>query len=205
MPATKGWRPCLGPDLLGASVDGPPGADVSGAARAETFGAGGAGPWAVEAVDPQVGDRRSGAPKKQRHTARRSWQRLVDGYGAELGESTASSYVAQLRRELTGGVACVTVPQVHAAGEEAEVDFGELWVWLNGTLTKVWLFVLRLSASGKAFHMAFSSQAAEAFLEGHVLAFQALGGVPGRSATTVRITACRPGSGLTRATTDQVS
>jgi transposase len=119
-------------------------------------------------------------PKKQRHTARRIWQRLVDGYGAELGESTVSSYVAQLRGELTGGVACVTVPQVHPAGEEAEVDFGELWVWLDGTLTKVWLFVLRLSASGKAFHMAFASQAAEAFLEGHVLAFQALGGVPRR-------------------------
>jgi transposase len=27
-------------------------------------------------------------PKKQRHTARRIWQRLVDEYGAELGEST---------------------------------------------------------------------------------------------------------------------
>jgi hypothetical protein len=72
------------------------------------------------------------------------------------------------------------VPQVHPAGEEAEVDFGELWVWLDGTLTKVWLFVLRLSASGKAVHVAFASQAAEAFLEGHVLAFQALGGVPRR-------------------------
>jgi transposase len=119
-------------------------------------------------------------PKKQRHTARRIWQRLVDGYGAELGESTVSSYVAELRRELTGGVACVTVPQVHRVGEEAEVDFGELWVWLDGTLTKVWLFVLRLSASGKAFHVAFASQAAEAFLQGHVLAFQGLGGVPRR-------------------------
>jgi transposase len=119
-------------------------------------------------------------PKKQRHTARRIWQRLVDEHGAELGESTVSGYVAQLRRELAGGIACVTVPQIHPAGEEAEVDFGELWVWLEGTLTKVWLFVLRLSASGKAFHVAFASQAAEAFLEGHVLAFQALGGVPRR-------------------------
>jgi transposase len=119
-------------------------------------------------------------PRKQRHTARRIWQRLVDEYGAEVGESTVSKYVAELRRELAGGVACVTVPQVHPAGEEAEVDFGELWVWLDGTLTKVWLFVLRLSASGKAVHVAFASQAAEAFLEGHVLAFRALGGVPRR-------------------------
>ena len=137
-------------------------------------------------------------PKKQRHTARRIWQRLVDEHGAELGESTVSGYVAQLRRELSGGVACVTVPQVHPPGEEAEVDFGELWVWLEGTLTKVWLFVLRLSASGRAFHVAFASQAAEAFLEGHVLAFQALGGVPGGSATTT----CGPRStGSCRAAT----
>jgi transposase len=74
----------------------------------------------------------------------------------------------------------VSVPQTHRGGEEAEVDFGELWVWLDGTLTKVWLFVLRLSASDKAFHVAFASQAAEAFLQGHVLAFQVLGGVPRR-------------------------
>jgi transposase len=37
-------------------------------------------------------------PKKQRHTARRIWQRLVDEHGAELGESTVSGYVAQLNR-----------------------------------------------------------------------------------------------------------
>jgi transposase len=134
----------------------------------------------VEAADPDLGDRRSGATQEAAATARRIWQRLVDEYGAELGESTVSSYVAQLRRDLTGGVACVTVPQDHRVGEEAEVDFGELWVWLEGTLTKVWLFVLRLSASGKAFHVAFASQAAEAFLEGHVLAFQTLDGVPRR-------------------------
>ena len=43
-------------------------------------------------------------------------------------------------------------------------------MWLEGTLTKVWLFVVRLSASGKAFHLAFASQAAEAFLQGRACA-----------------------------------
>lgn len=62
----------------------------------------------------------------------------------------------------------------------------------------MWLFVLRLSASGRAFHVAFASQAAEAFLEGHVLAFQALGGCLGGSATTT----CGPRStGSCRAAT----
>jgi transposase len=119
-------------------------------------------------------------PKKQRHTGRRVWERLVAEYGAEVGESTVRKYVARLRRELGGGVACVTVPQVHHPGEEAEVDFAELWVWLEGALTKLWLFTMRLSCSGRAFHQGFATQAQEAFFEGHVLGFQHFGGVPHR-------------------------
>ena len=42
------------------------------------------------------------------------------------------------------------------------------------------MFVLRLSCSGRAFHVAFATQAQEAFLEGHVLAFEYFGAVPGR-------------------------
>jgi transposase len=119
-------------------------------------------------------------PKKQRHTAHRIWQRLVAEHGAELGESTVRRYVARLRRELGGGVGQVMVPQVHRPGEEAEVDFAELWVWLAGTLSKLWLFTMRLSCSGRAFHRAFVTQAQEAFFEGHVEGFAHLGGVPHR-------------------------
>jgi transposase len=39
---------------------------------------------------------------------------------------------------------------------------------------------MRLSHSGRAFHVAFATQAQEAFLEGHVLALQHFGAVPGR-------------------------
>ena len=42
------------------------------------------------------------------------------------------------------------------------------------------MFVMRLSHSGRAFHVAFATQAQEAFLEGHVLAFEYFGRVPGR-------------------------
>ena len=34
------------------------------------------------------------APRKQRHTARRVWQRLTDDYDAHVGESTVRRYVA---------------------------------------------------------------------------------------------------------------
>ena len=46
-------------------------------------------------------------------------------------------------------------------------------------LTKLWMLVLRLSHSGRAFHIAFGTQAQEAFLEGHVLAFEHFGAIPG--------------------------
>jgi transposase len=119
-------------------------------------------------------------PKKQRHTAHRVWERLVAEHGARVGESTVRKYVARLRRELGGGVGQVAVPQVHRPGEEAEVDFAELWVWLEGALTKLWLFTMRLSCSGRAVHRAFATQAQEAFFEGHVEGFAHLGGVPHR-------------------------
>jgi hypothetical protein len=118
-------------------------------------------------------------PRKQRHTARRIWQRLVAEHGARVGESTVGKYVAVVRRELIGGVAQVTVPQTHRPGAEAEVDFGKLHIWLEGALQVVWLFVMRLSCSGRAFHAAFANQSQEAFFEGHVRAFAHFGGYAG--------------------------
>lgn len=120
------------------------------------------------------------APTKQRHTARRIWQRLVTEHGAQVAESTVRAYVAQCRRQIGDAAAIVTIPQTHAPGQEAEVDFGEFRAWIGGVDTKLWMFVMRLSASGKAFHVAFSTQAQEAFFEGHVLAFAHFGGVPHR-------------------------
>jgi hypothetical protein len=57
------------------------------------------------------------------------------------------------------------VPQTHLPGAEGEVDFADLWIDLRGERTKVFLFTLRLSASGKAVHRAFATQGQEAFLE----------------------------------------
>ncbi len=121
-----------------------------------------------------------GVPRKQRHTARRIWQRLVAEHGAGVAEVTVSRYVARRREELGLDKVQVTVPQAHAPGAEAEVDFGEFHAVVAGALLKLWMFVMRLSCSGRAFHVAFATQAQEAFLEGHVLAFDYFGAVPGR-------------------------
>ena len=119
-------------------------------------------------------------PRNQRNTAHRVWERLVDVYDAAVGESTVRTFVAAVRAENATGVAVVTVAQTHPPGQEAEVDFGEVRGFIDGTLEKLYLFVLRLSHSGKAVHVGYANQAQESFLDGFVTAFDRLGGVPVR-------------------------
>lgn len=118
------------------------------------------------------------APRKQRHTARRIWQRLLEEEGAVVAESSAGDLVAQLKVEINGSRTQVMVPQTHAPAEEAEVDFGEFQAVIGGVVTKLFMFCLRLSHSGKAVHVAYANQSQESFLDGHARAFAALGGVP---------------------------
>jgi len=125
--------------------------------------------WLTEDLD---------VPRKQRHTARRVWQRLLEEHGAQVAESTVRNLVARLRVEVAGNLQQVMVPQTHLAGMEAEVDFGEFSAVIAGQMMRLHMFCLRLSHSGKAVHVAYANQAQESFLDGHVRAFQALGGVP---------------------------
>jgi transposase len=122
------------------------------------------------------------APRKQRHTARRVLARLIEDHGAqELSYSTVRDYVRVRRAQIdvdAGRRLEVFIPQEHAPGAEAEVDFGEVYVVLNGVKTKCHMFIFRLSHSGRAIHRIYPTQAQEAFLEGHIEAFNAIGGVP---------------------------
>ncbi|GAA3139040.1 IS21 family transposase [Rhodococcus baikonurensis] len=124
------------------------------------------------------------APRKQRHTARRILARIADEHGAQhLSYSTVRDYVRVRRAQIdveAGRRIEVFVPQEHAPGAEAEVDFGEVWVILAGVKTKCHMFAFRLSHSGKAVHRVYSTQGQEAFLEGHIAAFDEIGGVPTR-------------------------
>ena len=120
------------------------------------------------------------APRKQRHTARRIWQRLTLEQQSAVAESTVRAVVAQLRAELGSAHRVVPIVQEHQAGAEAEVDFGEFTAIIGGVTMKLWIFALRLSHSARAVHVAYANQAQESFLDGHVQAFTVLGGVPGR-------------------------
>jgi transposase len=137
------------------------------------------GPWKAQIAAWLAADQT--APRKQRHTARRIWQRLRDEHGADVAEGTVRAYVSQVRARSRPRVAQVPVPQTHPPGAEAECDFGDVYVEdETGERLKLYLFVLRLSASGRAFHRLFANQTQEAFLEGHVAALARFGGVPHR-------------------------
>lgn len=123
------------------------------------------------------------APRKQRHTLRRIFDRLVAEHEMEgVSYSTVGDYVRwrrpEIRVEEGRGPAQVFIPQAHQPGAEAEVDFGDVWIMLAGVLTKCYLFTFRLSYSGKSVHRVTVSCGQEAFFEGHAHAFAMLGGVP---------------------------
>ncbi len=128
------------------------------------------------------------APRKQRHTAKRIFERLRIEHDAAVSYSYVAKYVHCRRRQVVAqaaareaakaGVVAGFVPQHHPPGAEAEVDFADLWVRLDGQMTKCFLFTMRLSHSGRAVHRVFASQGQEAFLEGHVAAFEVVDGVP---------------------------
>ena len=98
------------------------------------------------------------APRKQRHTARRVFERLADEHGAQVSYSYVAKYVGRRRAEIAAedrdgaeGLAGF-VPQVREPGAEAEVDFGDVTVELGGQLSRCFMFAYRLSYSGKGCH-----------------------------------------------------
>jgi transposase len=116
------------------------------------------------------------APRKQRHTGKRIYERLVEEQSYQGSEVTVRNYAYQKRKELGVGVK-VFIPQIHLPGEEGEVDWYEAMVDFPSGRSKVYVFQMRACHSGREFHQAFSHQNQQAFLEGHIAAFSYFGGV----------------------------
>jgi transposase len=119
-----------------------------------------------------------GRPRKQRHTARRIWERLCSEYGFGGSASAVRRYVADVGRRCGE----VFFPLAFEPGEEAQVDWGDGWVVENGVLKKVHFFCMRLCYSGASFVYPYERMTLEALLDGHVRAFAFFRGVPRRLA-----------------------
>ena len=112
-------------------------------------------------------------PRKQRHTIQRIYDRLCSERGFDGGYTTVRDYVHPRRLSLREAF----VPLAHPPGH-AQADFGEAWAIINGVRRKVHFLVVAIPHSDAIFVKAYPAETAEAFCDGHVVAFAFFGGVP---------------------------
>jgi transposase len=115
------------------------------------------------------------APRKQRHTARRIFDRLVDEYGFAGAEVTVRQAVARIRGKRIEAYVPLEAPW----GRIAQADFGGAVVMIGHKRVEVALFCMRAKASKVPFVVALPTERLEALLAGHVAAFEFFGGVFG--------------------------
>jgi transposase len=118
------------------------------------------------------------APRKQRHTAHRIWQRVsAEQPERKVAEVTIRQYVRERKQGLGWSTRATCVPQSYEWGQEAQVDWYEAWAELGGEPVRLQVFSMRSMASGAAFHRAYHRATQQAFLEAHEHAFSYYGGV----------------------------
>src|SRR6266702_3566134 len=128
-------------------------------------------------------------PRKQRYTAHKIFEWLqAEGYSGS--ESSVQGYAVQWRKEHRRPA--TFLPLEFEPGQDAQVDWGEALVILDGVQQKVSVFVMHLSYSRRTFVMTFPAQKQEAFFLGHVHAFAFFGGVPHRLSYDNLSTAVKP-------------
>jgi transposase len=118
------------------------------------------------------------APRKQRHTAHRIWERMRQELPeCQVCERTVRSYVHDRKVALGLMLQETFVPQSYDWGVEAQVDWYDAYADLSGERTRLQGFSMRSMASGAAFHCAFLHATQQAFLEAHERAFAYYGGM----------------------------
>ena len=123
-------------------------------------------------IDLILEDDRS-LPKKQRHTAKRIYERLRAEHSFTGRYTIVKDYVRERRRRTRE----MYVPLSHPPGD-AQCDFGQAKAVIGGVEQTVHYFVLDLPHSDACFVKAYPAETTEAFCDGHVSAFSFLGGVP---------------------------
>jgi transposase len=113
-------------------------------------------------------------PKKQRHTAKRIYERIK-----EMGYEGKYTQVKEAVREIKRLKQEVYMPLIHRPGE-AQVDFGYALAKVAGILRKLAFFVMVLPHSDAFFVMVFERECTESYWEAHVRAFEFFGGIPER-------------------------
>lgn len=113
------------------------------------------------------------APPKQRHTAKRIYERLRDEHGYTGCSSQVRAAVARARARQRE----VYVPLAHPPGR-AQFDFGHAVAVVAGEEVTAALAVMTLPYSDTYFLSAYPRECTETFQAGHVAAFGFFGAVP---------------------------
>jgi transposase len=116
-------------------------------------------------------------PRKQRHTARRIYHRLVNEHGYAGSEEAVRRYVRLTKPRLGIDGSDVFVVTDPDCGREAEVDWGRAGAVIRGIKTTIYYFCMRSRFSGKPFIRAYQCEKQQAFFDGHIHAFEFFGGV----------------------------
>ncbi len=114
--------------------------------------------------------------KKQEHTAKRIYDRLVAEKGFKGGESTIREIVAILKDKREKAY----IPLSYDPGEAIQIDWGQATIYLAGKKSKVNLFCMRECYSADIFCMAFYRQNEESFLEAQIEGFEFFQGIAKR-------------------------
>jgi len=116
-------------------------------------------------------------PKKQRHTARRIYRRLVEEHSFQGSENTVRRYVREAKVRLGVGASRAFIPLEPELGQEAEVDWGTALAAISGEVGRYKFFCMRSKSSGKHFVQFYPCERQQAFFDGHIQAFAFFGGV----------------------------
>jgi transposase len=111
-------------------------------------------------------------------------QRLCDERGLAASVASFRRYVsANVPEEARRAQVVVWSPRQAEAGEQAQIDYGQLGRWLDpvgGKLRTVWAFVMVLCCSRHMFVRPVLKMDQRAWTECHVAAFEFFGGAPAR-------------------------
>lgn len=114
--------------------------------------------------------------KKQSHTAKRIYDRLVGEKSFTGGESTIRDIVAELKDKSSK----VFIPLSFEPGEAYQIDWGEATIYLAGLKRKLYIFCMRECFSADIFVMAFFRPNEESFLEAQIMGLEYFGGAAKR-------------------------
>lgn len=119
------------------------------------------------------------APRKQRHTAKRIYDRLVAEHEFAGSERTVRYYVAKRKMELKLEKA-ETYARLEHPGGEGQVDFGTVEAILEGKQHTLKQLTVSFPYSNAAFPCILPAENTECFLEGLKRIFEQIGGVPAK-------------------------